>query len=170
MRQTRAVEIGTGLFVLFGFAALLFMVTQITNQRVGVQNEGYVLSAKFDQIGGLKVGAPVSMAGVLVGRVTGIAFDSTDYRALVHLRIDPQYKQIPDDSDAAIFTQGLLGNQYIGISAGGSETYFKQGDQIHFTQSALVLENLISKFLFSMAGKNDKDEADKSAAAEEKPK
>lgn len=170
MRQTRAVEIGTGLFVLFGIAALLFMVTQITSERVGVQREGYVLTAKFDQIGGLKVGAPVSMAGVLVGRVTGIAFDSNDYRALVHLRIDPQYHQIPDDSDAAIFTQGLLGNQYIGISAGGSETYFKEGDRIEFTQSAIVLENLISKFLFSMAGKNDQDEADETPPAEEKPK
>lgn len=170
MRQTRAVEIGTGLFVLLGFAALLFMVMQITNERVGARAEGYALTAKFDQIGGLKVGAPVSMAGVLVGRVTGIAFDSNDYRALVHLRIDPQYEQIPDDSDAAIFTQGLLGNQYIGISAGGSETYFKEGDRIEFTQSAIVLENLISKFLFSMAGKNDEDEAAEAAPAEDKPK
>jgi phospholipid/cholesterol/gamma-HCH transport system substrate-binding protein len=171
MRQTRAVEIGTGLFVMFGFAALLFMVMQITNERVGGKSEGYALTAKFDQIGGLKEGAPVSMAGVLVGRVTGIAFDSSDYRALVHLSIDPQYNQIPDDSDAAIFTQGLLGNQYIGISAGGSETYFKEGDQIQFTQSAIVLENLISKFLFSMAGKNGKDEAEETTPpAEEKPK
>lgn len=170
MRQTRAVEIGTGLFVLFGFAALLFMVMQITNERVSGRRDGYALTAKFDQIGGLKVGAPVSMAGVLIGRVTGIAFDNSDYKALVNLSIDPQYNQIPDDSDAAIFTQGLLGNQYIGISAGGSETYFKQGDRIQFTQSAIVLENLISKFLFSMAGKNGKDEAAETPPAEEKAK
>ncbi len=151
MRQTHAMEIGTGLFVLFGIAALIFMVTQITAERVGVQRTGYVLTAKFDNIGGLKVGAPVSMAGVTVGRVTDIAFDSTDYRAVVHVRIDPQFNKIPNDSDAAIFTQGLLGNQYIGMTAGGSETFYKDGDQIELTQSALVLENLISKFLVNFA-------------------
>jgi phospholipid/cholesterol/gamma-HCH transport system substrate-binding protein len=144
-------EIGTGLFVLFGLAALLFMVTQITAERVGVQRIGYVLSAKFDNIGGLKVGAPVAMAGVTIGRVTNIEFDSSDYRARVSLRIDPQFNKIPNDSDAAIFTQGLLGNQYIGMTAGGSETFYKDGDQIELTQSALVLENLISKFLVNFA-------------------
>jgi phospholipid/cholesterol/gamma-HCH transport system substrate-binding protein len=153
-------EIGTGLFVLFGIASLLFMVTQITAERVGVQRVGYVLTAKFENVGGLKVGAPVSMAGVTVGRVTQIAFDSSDYRALVHMRIDPQFNRIPNDSDAAIFTQGLLGNQYIGMTAGGSETFYKDGDQIELTQSALVLENLISKFLVSFA-------EGKSKAAEE---
>lgn len=151
MRQTRAMEIGTGLFVLFGLAALLFMVTQITAERVGVQRIGYVLTAKFDNIGGLKVGAPVSMEGVTIGRVTNIAFDSSDYRARVSLRIDPQFSKIPNDSDAAIFTQGLLGNQYLGMTAGGSETFYKDGDQIELTQSALVLENLISKFLVNFA-------------------
>jgi phospholipid/cholesterol/gamma-HCH transport system substrate-binding protein len=136
------------------------MVTQITAERVGVQRVGYVLTAKFENVGGLKVGAPVSMAGVTVGRVTQIAFDSSDYRALVHMRIDPQFDRIPNDSDAAIFTQGLLGNQYIGMTAGGSETFYKDGDQIELTQSALVLENLISKFLVSFA-------EGKSKAAEE---
>jgi phospholipid/cholesterol/gamma-HCH transport system substrate-binding protein len=151
MRQTRAMEIGTGLFVLFGLAALIFMVTQITAERVGVQRDGYVLTAKFDNIGGLKVGAPVSMAGVTIGRVTNIEFDSTEYRARVSVRIDPQFNKIPNDSDAAIFTQGLLGSQYIGMTAGGSETFYKDGDQIELTQSALVLENLISKFLVNFA-------------------
>jgi phospholipid/cholesterol/gamma-HCH transport system substrate-binding protein len=144
-------EIGTGLFVLFGLAALIFMVTQITAERVGVQRAGYVLTAKFENVGGLKVGAPVSMAGVTVGRVTGIEFDSTDYRARVSMRIDPQFSKIPNDSDAAIFTQGLLGSQYIGMTAGSSETFYKDGDQIDLTQSALVLENLISKFLMNFA-------------------
>jgi phospholipid/cholesterol/gamma-HCH transport system substrate-binding protein len=159
MRQTRAIEIGTGLFVLFGIASLLFMVTQITAERVGVQRVGYLLTAKFDNIGGLKVGAPVSMAGVTVGRVISIEFDSSDYRALARLRIDPQFNRIPNDSDAAIFTQGLLGNQYIGMTAGGSETFYKEGDQIELTQSALVLENLISKFLVNFAeGKSKSSE------------
>jgi phospholipid/cholesterol/gamma-HCH transport system substrate-binding protein len=163
MQQTRAIEIGTGLFVLFGIAALLFMVTEITAERVGVQRVGYVLTAKFENIGGLKVGAPVSMAGVTLGRVTKIEFDSKEYRALVHMRIDPQFNRIPDDSDAAIYTQGLLGNQYIGMTAGGSETFYKNGDQIELTQSALVLENLISKFLVNFA-------EGKSHSAEEKSK
>jgi phospholipid/cholesterol/gamma-HCH transport system substrate-binding protein len=132
------------------------MVTQITAERVGVQRVGYVLTAKFDNIGGLKVGAPVSMAGVTVGRVIDIAFDSNEYRAVVHLRIDPQFNRVPNDSDAAIFTQGLLGNQYIGMTAGGSETFFKDGDQIELTQSALVLENLISKFLVNFAESKSK--------------
>jgi len=114
------------------------------------------LTAKFDNIGGLKVGAPVSMAGVTVGRVIDIAFDSNEYRAVVHLRIDPQFNRVPNDSDAAIFTQGLLGNQYIGMTAGGSETFFKDGDQIELTQSALVLENLISKFLVNFAESKSK--------------
>jgi phospholipid/cholesterol/gamma-HCH transport system substrate-binding protein len=155
-------EIGTGLFVLFGIASLLFMVTQITAERVGVQRVGYALTAKFENIGGLKVGAPVSMAGVTIGRVTQISFDSSDYRALVHMRIDPQFDRIPNDSDAAIFTQGLLGNQYIGMTAGASETFYKDGDQIELTQSALVLENLISKFLVSFAeGKSKSSEEEK---------
>jgi phospholipid/cholesterol/gamma-HCH transport system substrate-binding protein len=91
------------------------------------------------------------MAGVTVGRVTNIEFDSTDYRARVSMRVDPQFNKIPNDSDAAIFTQGLLGSQYIGMTAGGSETFYKDGDQIELTQSALVLENLISKFLVNFA-------------------
>jgi len=163
MQQTRAIEIGTGLFVLFGIASLLFMVTQITAERVGVQRVGYVLTAEFENIGGLKVGAPVSMAGVTLGRVIKIEFNSKDYRALVEMRIDPQFDKIPNDSDAAIFTQGLLGNQYIGMTAGGSETFYKDGDRIELTQSALVLENLISKFLVNFA-------EGKSRSAEEAPK
>jgi phospholipid/cholesterol/gamma-HCH transport system substrate-binding protein len=151
MRQTRAIELGTGLFVLFGFAALLFMVNEITSERFGIQSAGYQLSAEFDNIGGLKVGAPVSMAGVTIGRVARIEFNPKDFRALVRLRIDPQYNSIPNDSDAAIFTQGLLGSQYIGMTAGGSETPYKDRDHIELTQSALVLENLISKFLVNFA-------------------
>jgi phospholipid/cholesterol/gamma-HCH transport system substrate-binding protein len=151
MRQTRAIELGTGLFVLFGFAALLFMVNAITSERFGIQSAGYQLSAEFDNIGGLKVGAPVSMAGVTIGRVARIEFNPKDFRAVVHLRIDSQYNRIPNDSDAAIFTQGLLGSQYIGMTAGGAETPYKDNDHIELTQSALVLENLISKFLVNFA-------------------
>jgi phospholipid/cholesterol/gamma-HCH transport system substrate-binding protein len=151
MRQTRAIEIGTGLFVLLGFAALFFLVTQITSREFGLGDSGYRLTATFDQVGGLKPGAPVSMSGVRIGRVESIAYDFKVYRALVTLRVGPGYDKIPDDSDASILTAGLLGGQYVGIGPGSSETFFKDGDRIQFTQSAIVLENLISKFLFSKA-------------------
>lgn len=151
MRQTRAIELGTGLFVLLGFAALFFLVTQITSREFGLGEGGYRLTATFDQVGGLKPGAPVSMSGVTIGRVESIAYDFSVYRALVTLRIERTYDKIPDDSDASILTAGLLGGQYVGIGPGASETFFKEGDRIQFTQSAIVLENLISKFLFSKA-------------------
>lgn len=170
MRQTRATELSTGLFVLLGFAALFFLTTQITNKGLSFGTEGYLLTAKFENIGGLKVGAPVSMSGVKIGQVETIGFDNTEYKAQVALRIESGFDQIPDDSDAGIFTAGLLGGQYIGIGVGGSETYFKDGDQIHFTQSAIVLENLISKFLFSFTGKNGKEgDGDTNPPAQEKP-
>jgi phospholipid/cholesterol/gamma-HCH transport system substrate-binding protein len=164
MRSTRALEFSTGLFALLGFAALFFLTTQITNKEIRFGERSYGLIAKFENVGSLKVGAPVSMAGVTIGRVDAIGFDTTDFKAAVTLRIDSRYDQIPDDSDASIYTAGLLGGQYIGIGPGGSETNYKDGDQIHFTQSAIVLESLISKFLFSLGGKNK----DKEAATEEK--
>jgi phospholipid/cholesterol/gamma-HCH transport system substrate-binding protein len=152
MRATPAIEVGTGLFVLLGFAALFFLVTQITSRDIGFGDNTYRLNATFEQVGGLKVGAPVSMSGVTIGRVESIGYDFNEYKAVVRLRIDQRYDRIPDDSDASIFTAGLLGGQYVGIGPGGSETFFKDGDQIQFTQSAIVLESLISKFLFSKAG------------------
>ena len=152
MKQTRAIEFGTGLFVLLGFAALFFLVTQITSRGIVWHEDSYGLVARFQNVGSLKVGAPVSMGGVTVGRVENIDFDTSDYRAVVRLRIGSHYAHIPSDSDAAIFTAGLLGGQYVGITPGGAETYFKNGDQIELTQSAVVLENLISKFLFDKAG------------------
>ena len=151
MRSTRAVEIGTGLFVLLGFAALFFLVTQITNRQLSLGDSGYRLEARFENVGGLKPGAPVSMAGVTVGRVEAIDYDMGDFKAVVRLRIDGRFDRIPDDSDASIFTAGLLGGQYIGLGAGGSETFYRDGGRIEFTQSAIVLENLISKYLFSKA-------------------
>ena len=151
MKQARAVELGTGLFVLLGFAALFFLITQITSRDFAFGDAGYRLTAKFDNVGGLKPGAPVSMGGVTIGRVETIDFDSTDYKAVATLRIESRFGKIPEDSDAAINTAGLLGGQYVGITPGGSETYLGDGDRIEFTQSAVVLENLISKFLFDRA-------------------
>jgi len=152
-------EVGTGMFVLLGFAALLFLTMQLPGSglKLSGAKAGYHVTAKFDNIGDLKVGAPVSMAGVRIGDVESIRFDPVDYKAAVTLRIDPQFNQIPDDSDASIQTQGLLGGKYVGITPGGSEDYLKDGSQIVFTQSAIVLENLVNKFFANMAGRDDSD-------------
>jgi len=149
MRATRSLEIGTGLFVILGLAALIFLTTQLPSSGLKLsfaKTPGYDVTAEFDNIGDLKVGAPVRMAGVRIGDVTGIRLDKDSFRADVHLHIYPQFSQIPEDSYASIETEGLLGGQYVGISPGGLSTYLKSGSQILQTQSAIVLENLINKF------------------------
>ena len=156
MRANRTLEIGTGLFVLLGFAALLFLTTQLpaSGVKFGGPKAGYHVIAAFDNIGDLKVGSPVTMSGVKIGEVASIRFDSREYKALVRMRIDPQFNQIPDDSYASIQTQGLLGGKYIGLSPGGQETYLKEGSRIDQTQSAIVLESLINKFFASFASRS----------------
>jgi phospholipid/cholesterol/gamma-HCH transport system substrate-binding protein len=155
MQQTRAVEFGTGLFVFLGIVALFFLTTRVTNFDSYEGDKGYTLTARFDNIGSLKLRSPVAMSGVKIGRVTSIEFDDEMLEAVVELRIDASYDQIPNDSDASILTQGILGGQYIGLEPGGSPDYFVDNDEIQFTQSALVLEKLISKYLFSQADKED---------------
>jgi len=147
MRQNRAVEVGTGLFVLLGVGALFFLTTQTTGRNDFANTATYVVEARFENVGSLKTRAPVAMSGVTIGRVTGIEFDGDALEAVVTLVIDSRFAQIPDDSDASILTAGLLGSQYIGLQAGGSEIYLEDGSEILFTQSAIVLENLIGKFL-----------------------
>ncbi len=155
MRSNRTLEIGTGLFVLLGFAALIFLTTQLpaSGLKLGGAKAGYSVTAEFDNIGDLKSGSPVTMAGVRVGEVEAIRFDPKTYKAVVTLRIDPQFNQIPEDSFANIQTQGLLGGKYIGISPGGLDTYLKDGGRIDQTQSAIVLESLINKFFANFASK-----------------
>ncbi|HTY92966.1 MAG TPA: outer membrane lipid asymmetry maintenance protein MlaD [Steroidobacteraceae bacterium] len=155
MRSNRSIEIGTGLFVVLGFVSLLFLTTQLPSSglKLSQTKSGYHIKASFDNVGDLKVGSPVTMAGVTLGEVESIRIDWTTYKAQVTMRIENRYNQIPDDSDASIQTQGLLGGKYVGIGAGGSETFLKEGGQITLTQSALVLENLINKFFSSQASK-----------------
>ena len=147
MRQTRSVEFGTGLFVLLGIGALFFLTTQTTGGDDFDASEVYEVQARFQNVGSLKRRAPVSMAGVTIGRVTGVEFDGESLEAVVTFVIDKQYDKIPDDSDASVLTSGLLGSQYIGLQPGGSDLYLEDGGEILFTQSAVVLENLIGKFL-----------------------
>jgi phospholipid/cholesterol/gamma-HCH transport system substrate-binding protein len=155
MRSTRNLEVGTGLFVLLGFAALAFLTTQLPSSglKLGGAKSGYHVLAKFDNIGDLKPGAPVSMAGVNIGEVESIRFDPKAFKAAVTLRISNEYNQIPDDSDASIQTQGLLGGKYVGIGPGGSDMFLKDGSTIPFTQSAIVLESLVNKFFANFANK-----------------
>ena len=154
MRQNRATEVGTGLFVLLGMGALFFLTTQTTGRNDFSNTETYVVEARFQNVGSLKKRSPVAMSGVTIGRVTDIRFDSVSLEAVVTLVIDSRYDQIPDDSDASILTAGLLGSQYVGLQAGGSETYLEDGSELYFTQSAIILENLIGKFLVN-SGSDD---------------
>ena len=149
MTQQRHLEMMVGIFVAAGIVALFFMALQVSNLGNISDEEGYNVKARFDNIGGIKVKAPVTMAGVKVGRVTNIEFDKETFEAIVTLNIEKKYDQIPDDTFAKIFTAGLLGEQYIGLDAGGSDIYLEEGGSLQLTQSALVLEEVIGQFLFS---------------------
>jgi len=168
MRATRAIEMSTGLFVLLGFAALFFLVTQITNRDFSLTggDSGYEVVAQYENIGTLKPGAAVSMAGVTIGRVQSITFDQSIYKAVVRMRINSAYNHIPTDSDASIMTAGLLGGQYIGLTAGGSDEYLKNGDHIELVQDALVLENLINQLVASFASKDKSADTSQAAPAQ----
>ena len=157
MQQTRTIEIGTGLFALLGMGALFFLTTQTTGRNDFSVSETYEVEARFDNIGSLKVRAPVSISGVTIGRVTDVQFDRDSLEAVVTFVVDSQYDQIPDDSDASILTAGLLGSQYVGLQAGGSEFYLEDGSEILFTQSAIVLENIIGKFLIGGPPDSEKE-------------
>jgi len=149
MQQTRSVELGTGLFVLLGLAALFFLTTQTTGSSDFSASEAFEVTAHFENVGSLKDRAPVSMSGVTIGRVTSVVFDPHLLNAVVTFMIDNRFDEIPEDSDASILTSGLLGSQYIGLQPGGSEFSLEEGSEIQFTQSAIVIENLISKYLFN---------------------
>jgi len=160
MKNQRSLEIGTGLFVLLGFAALAFLTTQLPGSKLGVIGaaDGFHVTARFDNVGDLQSGAPVNMAGVKVGRVTSVAFDSTDYKAVVTLSIDRKYNRIPDDSWANVETAGLLGAKYVGLDPGGSETYLADNGRIDNTQSAMVLEKLVNRLFAAFAGSKSSSE------------
>lgn len=143
-------DLWVGFFVAIGIAALLFLSLKVGNLSSAHLSETYELKAKFDNIGGLKVRGPVKSAGVLVGRIAEIHFDGQTYEAVVTMQIDGRY-HFPKDTFAAIYTSGLLGEQFVGLDVGGDEKMLKAGDVIAKTQSAVVLEKLISQFLFNKA-------------------
>jgi phospholipid/cholesterol/gamma-HCH transport system substrate-binding protein len=141
-------DFAVGIFVAIGLLAMVFMALKVGNLAGFDSGSGYVLEARFDNIGGLKVRAPVKSAGVVVGRVDSIGLDSETYEAVVKLRISANYR-FSKDTIAAILTSGLLGEQYVGLESGGDPVYLANGDRLGKTQSAMVLEKLISQFLFS---------------------
>lgn len=146
-------DLWVGFFVAIGIAALLFLALKVGNLSSASSGETYALQAKFDNIGGLKVRAAVKSAGVVVGRVSEITFDPENYMAVVTLKVDGRYK-FPRDTFATINTSGLLGEQYIGFEVGGDTEMLKAGESIRKTQSAVVLEKLISQFMFNKASED----------------
>ena len=151
MINGKMVEITVGLFVAAGVVALFMLAMKVSNLNAFSVKDGYQLKAQFDDIGGLKVQSPVSASGVRIGRVVAIEYDQESYEAEVSMVIDPKYNRIPTDTTAGIYTSGLLGEQYISLEPGGSDSYLKDGDRLTLTQSALVLERIIGQFLFSQA-------------------
>ena len=155
------IDLWVGVFVVAGIAGLLFLALKVGNLATFSNSQTYQVQAKFANIGGLKARAPVKSAGVVVGRVADIRFDNESYEAIVSINIDYNY-QFPRDTTAKILTSGILGEQYLGLEAGGDGVMLKNGDRLRLTQSAVVLENLISQFLFSKAAEG-KPEAKESA-------
>lgn len=137
-----------GLFVASGMGALFFMAMQISNLGTFNAKDNYTISADFENSGGLKVKSPVVIGGVKIGRVTEISLDKKNFRSVVKMSIDSQYNGLPEDTTASIFTAGLLGEQYVSLEPGGSDTPLKNNSKVEITQSAIVLEELIGQFLF----------------------
>jgi phospholipid/cholesterol/gamma-HCH transport system substrate-binding protein len=155
MLSRKSLELWVGLFVAAGILALAMLAFKVGNLTSSDVLDGYRITARFDNVGGLKVKAAVTMAGVRIGRVSAIVFDADRYQAAVTMDVDGRYKNIPMDSTANILTSGLLGDQYVGVEPGGEETYLKDGDTILRTQSALVLEKLVGQVIFNKASETE---------------
>lgn len=154
MGKRYGIELMVGAFMALGMVALFFLAMRVSNLSLQSDTPGYQVTARFANVGSLKVRAPVTMAGVRIGRVEKVRFDKKTYEALVTMRIDSDIDAIPSDTFANVFTSGLLGEQYVALEPGGSQDFLHEGDQITNTQSALVLEQMIGQFLFKKAGES----------------
>lgn len=154
MMTRRELDLWVGIFAVVGIGAMLFLSLKVANLASFTSADTYQVNARFENIGGLKIRAPVKSAGVVVGRVGDIRFDNGSFEAVVSMNIDSRFK-FPKDSSAKILTSGLLGEQYIGVTAGGDSVDLKGGDTLKLTQSAVVLENLIGQFLYNKAAEGD---------------
>ena len=155
MGSSRKVEITVGAFVLLGLLALAYLALNISNLSGFSSDKGYSVSANFDNIGGLRKRAKVTLSGVSVGRVTNIAYDKDALRAKVTMLINANIDYLSTDTQASIYTSGLLGEQYISLEPGAEDEVMKEGSQLDLTQSAVVLEELIGQFMTNMATKKD---------------
>ena len=152
----RKVEIWVGVFVALGIAALFMLAMQVSNLSTLGNGDGYILTAGFENVGGLKVRSPVTVSGVRVGRVDAIDYDYNTFEAVVSMRINGDHDGFPEDTSASIYTSGLLGEQYVALEPGGSLDNLVDGDRVQLTQSALVMEQIIGQFLYSVGtGKNE---------------
>jgi phospholipid/cholesterol/gamma-HCH transport system substrate-binding protein len=149
--SNRTIEIWVGLFVALGIAALFMLAMQASNLSTLTTGDGYVITAGFENVGGLKERSPVTVSGVRVGRVEAIDYDPVSFEAVVSMRIDAQHDSFPQDTSASIYTSGLLGEQYVALEPGGAMENLVAGDRLQLTQSALVLEQIIGQFLYSTA-------------------
>ncbi|NIP18092.1 MAG: outer membrane lipid asymmetry maintenance protein MlaD [Xanthomonadales bacterium] len=149
MRANYKVELASGIFLLLGIAALIWLATKATNYGQEIGEDAYFVSARFTNVADLKDRAPVKIGGVMVGKVESIELDAETFEALVTMRIDRRFDQIPIDSSAAILTSGVLGDRYVGLEPGFEMEVLQNGDQLFITQSAVVLDQLVSKYLFN---------------------
>lgn len=159
--ERKAIDLWVGIFVVLGVAALFGLAIKAGNLTSNSLGDTYTVTAAFENIGGLKRNAPVKSAGVVIGRIDNIKFDPTTYEAIATLKIDKRF-QFSKDTDASILTAGLLGEQYLGLETGGESINLKDGDKITHTQDAMVLEKLISKFMFNKASEGTDDSKSKS--------
>lgn len=156
MLNNRLIEFWVGVFVIAGLVALTMLAFRVSNLTAMETVDGYKVAARFNNVGQLKVKAPITLAGVRIGRVSEIVFDSDKYQAVVTLEIDGRFRKIPRDTSASILTAGLLGEQYVGLEAGADEEFLREGDSLMLTQSALVLEKLIGELVANIASSSGK--------------
>jgi phospholipid/cholesterol/gamma-HCH transport system substrate-binding protein len=156
MQHTSTQDTLVGLFVASGIIGLFFLAMQVSNLSSFSEGDGYTVTARFENSGGLKIKSPVSAAGVKIGKVSAINFDPKTYQSVVQMRINSKYNTLPDDTTASVFTAGLLGEQYVNLEPGGSDAYLKNGGKIEITQSAIILEKAIGQFLFKSAAEDKK--------------
>ncbi len=152
MRANYKVEIASGIFLLLGIAALVWLAMRATDFGQDIGEDTYQVSARFTNIGDLRPRAPVKIGGVTVGLVESISLDPVSFEALVNMQIDARYNEIPNDTGASVLTSGILGDRYIGLEPGGSPDILEHGDELFITQSAMVLEQLVGKYLFNTGG------------------
>lgn len=161
MLPQRLIESMVGIFLIFAAIALTVLAFQVSGLTNILPQKTYVITAEFDDIGGLKARSPVKIGGVQIGEVEKIALDRNSFKAVVYMNIHQQFNDIPDDSSAGIFTSGLLGDNYIAISPMYNTTFLRNGSKIEFTNSAMVLEKLIGQFIYSLKNSGDNDNEDK---------